>query len=526
MRMTKKLFTTLLALAMAMALALPAFAAAQTYTITIANEETGHIYEAYQVFSGDVSQNEEEERILANIGWGEGVNGDNIIDVIRFYPGFKNCETAADVAAALNDETMHDFIKCVMDNRADPQGTANEPNGGVYTIGGMAPGYYLVIDKDGSLEEDEVYTSALLAVVGNVTVTPKVGQTTAIKKVYDTNDSTGIGAWQDSADHDIDDTVQFQLTATVPDNVLHYQSYGMTFHDKLSAGLTLNEDSFTVKLDNVEIDDEYWQLNNDRHNSCHEGCTFHLDLIGLVSVLGNHPDIQGGSVITVTYTATLNDKAVIGGVGNPNEMFLEYSNNPNGTSYGKTPVDKVVVFTYRLDLDKVDGDHQPLNGAAFELQKKYFIEEGQYEWRTVKTFEGGDDVNTFEFTGLDDGDYKLIETVTPEGYNTIDDILFRITADHDAEADDPKLTELEVIYSKYVDANDDPINADAADIEIPFTADVTGGSLSADVVNESGTLLPETGGVGTTLFYIIGGVLVVAAVVVLVARRRAGSREE
>ena len=208
--------------------------------------------------------------------------------------------------------------------------------------------------------------------------------------------------------------------------------------------------------------------------------------------------------VVVTYSAKLNENAVIGSAGNPNTVNLTYSNNPNKGGEGetgKTPEDKNIVFTYKTVVNKVDQDKKSLAGAAFKLEKKQ--SDGSY--KTVKEFTAGEET-TFEFKGLDDGDYKLSETTTPAGYNTIAPIEFTISAEHDTDSADPKLTELTGNVTKG---------------EATFTVDKDAGSLTTDVVNKKGSTLPSTGGIGTTIFYAAGGALVVLAGVMIAARKRA-----
>ena len=217
------------------------------------------------------------------------------------------------------------------------------------------------------------------------------------------------------------------------------------------------------------------------------------------------------SVITVEYTATLNENAVLGSAGNLNNVYLEYSNNPNkseagNNETGNTPADKVIVFTYKTIINKVDGEDKPLTGAEFTLEK---YNKETDEWEAIAVVKN-DEGTTFTFSGLDDGDYRLTETKTPAGYNTIEPIEFTITAEHDVLSDNPALTSL---------------SGNATTGEITFTSSTTEGSLSADVVNKAGSTLPETGGMGTTIFYILGGLLVLFAVVLLVSKKRMSSEK-
>ena len=238
----------------------------------------------------------------------------------------------------------------------------NVYNNGNYVINGLAPGYYLVKDKDGTVPKDQAYTQFILKVVGNnVSAEVKSKVPTSEKKVKDTNDTEGkITDWQDSADYDIGDEVPFQLTGHVATDYNQYKdAYQLVFHDTLSNGLTLNRDSFKVyKNDsNGVLEKKQYEVNitDDQHFTV---------TIKDVKALG--ADV---SKIRVEYTAKLNDKAVIGSKGNPNTMYMEFSNNPNSTQggdKGQTPEDKVIVFTYKTVINKVDSSNKP-NGINLRI---------------------------------------------------------------------------------------------------------------------------------------------------------------
>ena len=255
------------------------------------------------------------------------------------------------------------------------------------------------------------------------------------------------------------------------------------------------------------------------------------------------------SVITVEYNATLNGNAVLGSAGNPNEVYLEYSNNPNksekgNNETGNTPKDVVIVFTYKTIINKVtknpdydpdvDGSEEyiPLPDAEFTLEKKILGDdptttdkvEAEY-WKAIDVVKSNNGT-TFTFSGLDDGNYRLTETKTPAGYNTIDPIYFVIEATHDATADTPALTVLKA-YLTDENGNKKTEVKDRETVNIDLgTVDLTAGSITTTVVNKSGSELPSTGGIGTTIFYVLGGVLVLAAVVLLVTKKRMSGAEK
>lgn len=500
MKNMKKIASLVLALIMAFAMTATAFAA-ETYSITINNSTEGHTYEAYQIFTGDLSTNEAGNKVLSNIVWGSGVSEAGKTALGDAAVKAETLKTEADAKA---------FAKAVAPYLTTVAGSANTVTDGKYVISGLAAGYYLVKDQNGSLTGDnDAYTEYIVQVVGNVTADPKSDVPVVVKKVKDTNDSTGeTSGWQDSADYDIGDSVPFQLKATLADNVSSYTTYKVVFHDTLSKGLTYKDDA-KVYIDGKET------------NGFTVSSTVNAD--GTTTLTVSCDDVKAldagnSSVITVEYTATLNNNAVIGSAGNPNEVYLEYSNNPNkseagNNETGNTPEDKVIVFTYKTIINKVDGENKPLTGAAFKLEKLIKGVDGAEDtWVLVKEFTIDEEnpATSFEFAGLDDGTYKLTETKTPAGYNTIDPIEFTITAEHDVLSDNPALTSL---------------SGNATTGEITFTPNTTEGSLSANVVNKAGSTLPETGGMGTTIFYILGGLLVLFAVVFLVAKKRMSNME-
>ena len=220
-----------------------------------------------------------------------------------------------------------------------------------------------------------------------------------------------------------------------------------------------------------------------------------------------------GAEVVVEYTSTLNEKAKIGSEGNPNEAHLEYSNNPHETnSTTTTPKDKVTVFTFKVVANKTNGaDNQPLKGAAFALYKKG--SDSVWKLVSLNNAEGTEgnytivnpNKTTFEWVGLDDGEYMIKEIITPAGFNTIADQTFTVTATHDITSTNPQLIAL---------------SGNKTSGEITFTSDNTAGSLSTTIINNAGTVLPGTGGIGTTIFYIVGDGLMVAAAILLVTKKR------
>lgn len=501
----KKFMAALLAVAMVCAMAIPAFAdsssstgSAATTKYTITAPKNGHTYEIYQIFTGDYDAS--QPSMLANIKWGKNGKGGTAGDAVD--------QTVLDDLSGVFPYTS-DSDKLAVINKyvtlTNPLETL--VNGGSVEVVG---GYYLIKDQDGSVPSSETYTPYIVSVVSDVTIKPKSNEVPKFtKKLKDTNDSTGdVSGWQDSADYDIDDKIPFRLQGTVSKDYDSYSKYYYAFHDVEEKGLTFDPDSVKVfvgdEVNGTKIDaSNYTVVTNPA-----DGCTFEIVFDDLKKVTG--VTVTAKSIITVTYESTLNGNAVLGEHGNVNTAKLEYSNNPYGDGKGETPWDNVIVFTYKVVVNKVDQNRQPLEGAEFTLTKK--TKNGPDVVKTMII--DGSNKALFTLSGLDDGEYTLTETVTPAHYNTISPITFTVTADHKIDWDS-------------ISTRDDVLTSLTGEKkvgEITFSVDETAGSLTTDVVNKIGTTLPGTGGIGTTIFYVIGGGLMVAAAILLITKKRMENR--
>lgn len=498
----KKLMAALLAVAMVCAMAIPAFADGSSSTsspavikYTITAPKNGHTYEIYQIFTGDYDAL--QPSMLANIKWGKngtGTAGDAVEQTVL------NALSA--VASYTSDRDKLDVIEKYINWSTAPLVTIT--NGGTAEVVG---GYYLIKDQDGSVPSSETYTPYIVSVVDNVIIEPKSNEVPKFtKKLKDTNDTTGvITGWQDSADYDIDDKIPFRLQGTVSKDIASYKTYYYAFHDVEEKGLTFDPSSVEVfvgdEVNGTKITTGYTVDTNPT-----DGCTFEIVFDDLKKVSG----VAANSIITVTYESTLNGNAVLGEHGNVNTAKLEYSNNPYGDGKGETPWDNVIVFTYKVVVNKVDQAGQPLEGAEFTLTKK--TKNGTDVVKTM-TIDGSNKA-LFTLSGLDDGVYTLTETVTPAHYNTISPITFTVTADHKIDWDS-------------ISTRDDVLTSLSGEKkvgEITFNVEKKAGTLTTDVVNNIGTTLPGTGGIGTTIFYVVGGGLMVAAAILLITKKRMENR--
>lgn len=567
MNRMKKFASIMLALVMAFALMAPAFAStggettgrpqaptATTGSITINNASKGHTYSAYQIFDGDLSYDSETggdltNPTLSNVEWGTGVN-ETAVTAALADTEFADM-TAADIAAYLSDTktggeaTARKFAQAISGVLAETaQGTATiQREETSCTISGLDFGYYLIKDTATIAGDDnkaDAVSLFMLQVVGPTTVESKVGTPSSDKKIVTGENSEGrevVGGYN------IGDTVKFELTATLGDNYDKYTTYKLVFHDTMSKGLTLKVDTIVVKMGNTT----FTQVTSDEKNGytvttradTEGNATLDIAFADLKTAAS---DAATGSVITVTYEATLNSDAVIGNPGNPNEMYLEFSNNPNDDGEGSTdntPPKEVLVFTYTLDNTKVDGTDETVKLPDAEFKLKAVDGEHAGQWVQIdesskkvtgwtnsendaSVLKSGSD-GKFTVIGLDAGNYELWETKAPVGYNKPEKpfkIEIKASFDENYDGSAKNETVLESLGIRV----DEAVKADTENPEqnVPDykPGDVTSGVVGASIENNKGAILPETGGIGTKIFYAVGGLLTVGAVVLLVTKKR------
>lgn len=489
----------LAAFALVLAMAVPAWADEVKYTITI-NKSVG-TYEAYQIFKGDLAGN-----VLSNIEWGTGVTEAGKAAFGRV--------TAAEVARTLDDETAAKAfatkISGYLDTTAAVEGTDK--------ISGLSSGYYLIKNK--FVNATEAYTDFILQVVRDVDITPK-GQKPTLEKQIKHND----GEWGVVGDNQIGDTVEFRTITTVP-NTTGYTKYDYEIHDEMSVGLTSNvtaTSGITIKIDdndNKELERSYYTVTVDANKFCVK-----VDILNAIK----DGKIKEGDKLYTYYSGVLNKDAKVYDEGNQqNGACLLYSTNPhNEADWSKSPAVRVYDWTFKMNVQKVDGadKEKELKDAKFVLSKFGTADLGTIdengipaktgnliklvydsENKTYRVATASDENTTYVMTagnitikGLDDAeDYYLYETKAPAGYNRLTEpVKFRINATYNETGD-----HYETVSTKVGDAE----------------AAVTG--LKVSVENNAGTTLPSTGGMGTTVFYVVGGGLMAVAVVLLVTKKR------
>ena len=532
-KVIKKLLAALLAVAMVCAMAIPAFAYNPGETKEDLN--TKHDYGAFQIFEGVISKDNET---LSDVNWGRNITEPDIfLAKLKEDPTiggkFETDFTAQDVLAVISkwhdsDDNSIAFARVVChylypDANANPTPVATDHTGGINI---PKSGYYLIVDTS-TFSDDDFYHAYNSFFLLNVPQTPyvvlvnhKVVKPTVEKEVYDNNDIGSTGGWGSSADHAINEPFQFRLIAKLPASENngraydYYDEYAVLFNDTLSKGITYDRlDSVVIESKGIPYDitgdsSKYTIDTNDL-----ESHNYFVVGIPDVKTCVEDPrfNLNDGATITVTYTAHLNDKAAVNttssSTDNKNKVQLQYSNNPRNSAYwGFTPESEVRVYTYQLNNTKYHDDDNPnneLEGAGFRLYsgeacndedeiKLKMNDDGTYsrdfstEGKGVEMISGQD--GQFNVKGLDAGTYYLKETKTPDGYSACKVIPVTIKADH---------------------SRNDQVNLE-------------GSNLTNDIVNikDGGITLPSTGGIGTTLFYVVGGGLMVAAIVLLVTKKR------
>jgi cna protein B-type domain./gram positive anchor len=361
-----------------------------------------------------------------------------------------------------------------------------------------------------------------MKVVGNVTAAPKGDKPTLNKQIKHNEN----GEWGVVGDNQIGDTVEFRTITKVP-NTSGYTKYDYIIHDTMSAGLTSNVKTsadITIKVNDATV------LPAEYYTVTANGNSFSVQ-VDILKVIQDGKLAHDNELYTY-YTGVLNaDTKVYDEGKQDNVAYLEYSNNPNvDTDKGKTPEKKVYDWTFKMGINKVNKNGGQLTGAKFALSKNSTLKvadmncndegipavttgligmvklsDGQYrvavdgDTNVVYVVDAGNPV----IKGLDDAiDYYLYETKAPAGYNLMSEpVHFVISASYAADG------------SNYTS------------VTVTVGAAAASDTLGANVVNKSGSTLPETGGIGTTIFYVLGSLLVVGAGVVLITRKRMGKSE-
>jgi fimbrial isopeptide formation D2 family protein/LPXTG-motif cell wall-anchored protein len=613
----KKLLCVIMALVLSLSMGSMVFAAndssstTTTGTLNIQSKETGREYNVYQIFTGDVN-----DKTLTNIEWGSAMKGtgyDYTSDLVTAlgadatigakFAGLGDNPTAAAVAGCMesefftknaeNADILASVVGSVIDAKGSPKAAESPTATGTeapynYSITGLKTGYYM-IDENVLTGKNakETYTRWIMAIAGVQNITSKTSTRPKLEKDIISRTTTA----GDTLDPDhkrytdaaIGETLTFKLTSNIP-QMAGYRHYQYVIHDKMSTGLTFEDGSVEVKVNDVVVDSSKYIV------------TFENQELKIVfkDFLDNYKDLAGKD-LTVTYKATLNDTAYSTAIRENNQAYLVYSNDPTATRTtdpddpdnpdddtpkdyvpvtGETPKQEVYAYATSLKVHKKDENGFALSGAEFTLTGKVKTGSGEdakevsvisnvridktvtYEESSNGTFyklatgtyttvapatDGSTDkyydstttkyvrnvketkvlvsknediIGTVDeggwitFTGLAEGEYTLTETKKPDAsYNDLEPINFKITMN--GNPDDG------ITWGVARETTTDLVTfAESSDKQY----------ITAEVINTKGSQLPDTGGMGTTVFYVVGAMLVLVAAVLLVTRRR--MREE
>lgn len=559
--MKKRILALLMAVTMTLGMSMTAMAAdyqivgpivgepvsATEHVLTIENVTSGSTVKAYQIFDFDVNESGE-----INVAWGNGISDEGKSTLYQLFNLDGDNQSAYGVASAFRlqfDEAGNTtaptaqeikvFTDSVSGNTSGDCVSASEKDNRVSL--NLPEGYYLIEEE---VAEEKTYSLQLI--IADKTVLTKTGDVVSEKKVDDVNDSDHNSpndnlTYVDSADYDIGDSVPFTLLGTIPayfDSHDKSKNYYYAFVDTMEPGLSFEKDSLVVYMvDSTVTDFSKAGLDKDGwHEIPSEN--YSVDVINDQNFsveFGNLHAVEGidsTKKLVVKFTSVLNSWANIGAEGNKNTSFNRYTNKNGGES--ETPKDTVIVFTYEVIVNKVDEARNPLAGAGFTLYKKVADKKTEGAISGSDIFKDGahaDDMyvkvgeieasvtrTTFEFKGIDDGEYVLVESVTPAGYNTMAPVEFTVIASHENDTDPNPL----VLDSVSI------LGADGLS-DTTFQSKETNGTdgiFTKAIENRKGSLLPSTGGIGTTIFYIVGGILVIGAGVVLFTKKKMAVEEK
>ena len=592
----KRIISMLLCLMLVLAMATTAFAATGTVDLSISGAKPGHTFYAYQIFSGEVNNG-----VLTEFQWGSGFgtaeagkDGDSFLTALKAdtTPIANSLQTNSGTTMAAELATVDGLAELVKEmedwgnnlNRIDYFAKAVKP----YMVGqhyeavstadgctftGLQPGYYLIVDvtnpgtgadNQGNDLEDDFYTKFIIAMTGSTTVTVKGDVPTVDKRVSETlNDGYG-----ESITNQLNRVHYYEWVGTIPDYIDYYDFYYYEFEDTMSAGLDFNRiEEIYIMTGNQKI-----AVYDASKTPAVVNQSLMPDTYPMAAITGNNEKtirvvwndlkakyaaLESSDKIVVKYSAMLNQNAVVGQDGTENSVTLRYSNSPNDNSkHGITPPSDARVYTFGMELTKVDGDNHntKLSGAEFYLYHNHTEYEqgtgtpvkvphyavitevpvtvtttgadGQPATETIKekritgwvtdkevaTVLVTDENGLIEVYGLKDNiDYYLSEKKAPTNYNKLlSDVKLHISSYSVNTTDD---TVSSITY--LVDSNSHTVTGDTA----------KAGIVTLLVENKMGSTLPSTGGMGTTVMYIAGGILVLAAVVLLVTKKRMTSAE-
>ena len=479
MKRVKRVLALLAAFALVLAMAVPAFADGNTGSITVQGAVDGEIYSIYKIFDVtgyDTMTTPHKITYKVTDGWAsffaKGNPGatyvtlDSKKQISATTLDSTNAPAFAAAAITWAKDSTHN-IKVTDSKTANKDGV---------TFTNVADGYYLVDTSLGAL-------CSLDNVTGNAAKISEKNKVPSVEKKVKSGDN-----YESSNSAKIGDTVKYKTTITINGSVEK-----VVLHDKMDTGLTFDETSVKVKVGGADVAAANYTLKKPGTESS-DPCTFEIEFKD--SYIAG---LETGKQIEVTYSATLNESAVIGTPGNKNDTWLKYGNSGSVTS-------ETTTYSYSFDLVKTDSDGTLLAGAKFKLyddknctNEIKLVADGDNAYRVAKTGEKAvESIETNATSALTikglkgTTTYYLKEIEAPKGYNELENAFAFTIASANVSSN------LGTTSNKWVE----------------------GTSTGIHIINNAGTTLPSTGGMGTTVFYVVGGGLMAVAVVLLVTKKR------
>lgn len=528
----KKVFAAAAAIATVFGLAATTVAtanAADNATLTVSTTDAkfaGKTVNAYKMFSATVSGDGKAVSYTLTDEWkpffkdstASGLTGNDVTDAnvsdkaYDYVSGLKNNASALAAFATKASNWAQTKANNITAGATAKVSAAATDGKYLATFTGLDYGYYVVAVPGATVADTKSQYATLVSVdKAHVDFNIKGALPTVDKKVQ--VGSTG----KDAADAKIGDTLTFTLTSTIPD-MSAYSTYTFNFNDTLSKGLTFKQ------VDSVKVGDTTLTKGTDYTVTTTPKTSGETLLTVAMNDFKKQQQANAGKTIAVTYTATLNKDAVVGGAGNVNSATIQYSNNPSTDGTGESEPSKVRVFTYGFTIDKYTGDKYDdaaarLAGAEFTLAHKNssaisFVKVADSTtqnavYRVAKAEETGATTTIttpangkVDFRGLQNGEYTLTETKAPAGYNKLASAI-GVKVDGQNDGTDKTNANVTIRYN-----NDNGSNYDQ-----------TASNGVIPVRNQSGVILPGTGGMGTIAFTVIG-VLVIALGVAWTLKRK------
>lgn len=579
MKIMKKLLSLILIVVMIFSMSTIAFAQ-QSFSMKIYNANDTHVYEAYQVFAGTVSNNK-----LVDITWGQGVKDADLLAELDDLDAYNDCKSAEDVAKVLesfgnnnNSAQLDAFAEIAGKHLNEVAATSavgtkvKVDNKDVYeyTLSGLNGGYYLIKDKDSSQTGHDAYTKYILSVVkvvDNLEIFSKSDFPSIDKFIEITKADSDEKELVEFDDVSIGDTVSYLVKSAVP-NMDGYDQYRFIVTDVMSKGLTFNG-SVEVKIGETTLAENAYTLKQSGGNGTETTVVIQIDHL---------TQYTKGEAIEMRYSATVNEHAVIGNAGNLNTVKLQYSNNPNykftgindNGPLGETPKSTTRVYTTAIEITKIDGNGQgALIGAEFEISgasgKKALVTEGYFEevadgadgayWKLIDgtyttTDPASENINDEIYESKTVGDVKTFKKYNLNTKATIRDISpteVKCSAFVDGEgklqieglgAGTYTIKEVKApagynLLNKEIKVEVGFVAPEKGKTDCQWTYNIddnaatgdTSGILKFDVKNYSGVTLPSTGGMGTTLLYAAGSILLIGAGILIISKKRMAKKQ-